>query len=95
MPTTDGSRAAAPPFTRWDELPDELRETFADVARAVGPIEVTLAAGDVLYLPCGWWHCVEGSAERNLILNYWLKVHPRKTAEGTFAGSVGVGQEDS
>ena len=26
----------------------------------------------------GWWHCVEGSVERNMILNFWMKVHPQK-----------------
>ena len=37
-----------------------------------------LEAGDVLYLPQCWWHCVEGSVERNMILNYWLRIHPSK-----------------
>ena len=40
--------------------------------------QVRLVAGDVLYLPACWWHCVEGSAERNMILNWWMDLHPKK-----------------
>ena len=32
--------------------------------------QVNLVAGDLLYLPACWWHCVEGSRERNMILNW-------------------------
>jgi hypothetical protein len=75
------TRADAPPFRTLDELPDELRATFAHIARARGPLEVRLHAGDVLYLPACWWHCVEGSKERNMILTYWFGLHPRKAAQ--------------
>ena len=34
--------------------------------------------GDFLYLPALWWHCVEGSRERNMILNWWFAIHPAK-----------------
>ena len=27
-------------------------------------LEVQLRAGDLLYLPAGWWHCVQGSEAR-------------------------------
>ena len=37
-----------------------------------------LRAGDLLYLPCGWWHAVRGSDERNLSINYWFQLHPSK-----------------
>lgn len=67
----DGSRSAAPPFTSFEELPSRLRETFAKVAHA-SPREVNLQAGDILYLPACWWHCVEGSRERNMIVNWWM-----------------------
>ena len=63
------SRAAAPPFQRFDELTPELRATFPEMAGAA-PLEVQLRAGDCLYLPACWWHCVEGSRERNMILNW-------------------------
>ena len=45
-------------------------------------LHVDVAPGDVLYLPCAWWHCVEGSAERNMILNWWCVVHEQKRAAG-------------
>ena len=46
--------------------------------RHAQPLEVNLGPGDFLYLPACWWHCVEGSRERNMILNWWFDVHPAK-----------------
>ena len=40
--------------------------------------QVDLAAGDLLYLPACWWHCVQGCRDRNLILNWWHELHPSK-----------------
>ena len=37
------------------------------------PAQVDLAAGDLLYLPCGWFHDVTSYAEHRA-LNYWF--HP-------------------
>ena len=65
----DPSRAAAPPFQTYEELPATLQATFPQLAHA-RPLEVTLTAGEVLYLPATWWHCVEGSRDRNMILNW-------------------------
>jgi hypothetical protein len=73
----DASRAAAPPFQTFEQLPAELRASFGDVAHA-RPLEVHLGPGDCLYLPACWWHCVEGSRERNMILNWWFDVHEKK-----------------
>ena len=73
----DASRAAAPPFQTFEQLPAELRASFGDVAHA-RPLEVHLGPGDCLYLPACWWHCVEGSRERNMILNWWFDVHDKK-----------------
>ena len=42
------------------------------------PAQVDLAAGDLLYLPACWWHCVQGCRDRNLILNWWHELHPSK-----------------
>ena len=66
-----------PPFQTYEELPPWLQRTFPRLARA-RPLEVTLVAGDVLYLPACWWHCVEGSAGRNMILSHWYQLHPLK-----------------
>ena len=79
VPGKNGSRAAAPPFQSYYDLAPELRDSFAKVANA-RPVEVNLRAGDVLYLPVCWWHCVEGSRERNMIVNYWMEMHPKKHA---------------
>jgi hypothetical protein len=74
------TRADAPPFRRLDELPPGLRSQFGKIAHA-SPVEVHLQAGDLLYLPACWWHCVEGSRERNMILNWWFGLHPMKAAQ--------------
>ena len=74
------TRADAPPFRTLDELPSELRATFGEIAHA-SPIEVNLVAGDLLYLPACWWHCVEGGRERNMILNWWYGLHPKKASQ--------------
>ena len=79
LASADGSRAGTPPFQSFADLPAHLHATFADMERTRGPIEVRLQAGDILYLPCGWWHCVEGGSERNMILVYWFPAHPRKS----------------
>ena len=63
------SRSCAPPFKRLEELDPKLQEQFP-LLGAVRPIEINLRGGDALYLPACWWHCVEGSRERNMILNW-------------------------
>ena len=77
IPNRDGSRAAAPPFQTYEQLSDQMRARFPLLAHA-RPVEVELSAGDVLYLPACWWHCVEGSQERNMIVNWWMDLHPTK-----------------
>ena len=42
------------------------------------PYQTTVREGDVLYLPCGWWHAVRGGVGRNMSINYWFALHPRK-----------------
>jgi len=79
---TRTSRAAAPPFQTLDELPAALHGTFPLLAQA-RPVEVNLGPGDVLYLPACWWHCVEGSADRNMILAWWFSMHADKRCETT------------
>eukprot|EP00928_Gymnodinium_smaydae_P017755 TRINITY_DN16787_c0_g1_i2.p1 TRINITY_DN16787_c0_g1~~TRINITY_DN16787_c0_g1_i2.p1 ORF type:complete len:608 (+),score=128.03 TRINITY_DN16787_c0_g1_i2:36-1859(+) len=78
-PCKDFSRSAVPPFARHGSLPHELQTKFALLRRA-RLVEVLLRAGDLLYLPCCWWHCVEGSDAANMILNWWFYLHPEKVA---------------
>merc|ERR1712224_681497 len=72
---SDFTRSAAPPFMKFEDLTAELQAKYPLLEQA-RPIEVWLAAGDMLYLPSGWWHCVEGSEDRNMILNWWFDWHP-------------------
>ena len=41
---------------------------FEACYRHAEPLRLTLEPGQLLYLPAGWWHCVEGSMEPNMIL---------------------------
>lgn len=46
--------------------------------RHATPVEVELVAGDLLYLPAFWYHCVTGGEDLNMILAWWSDVHPNK-----------------
>lgn len=81
-PTNDWSRSAVLPFMGYDELTSDLQERYSLVQHA-SPVEVIVHPGDILYLPMCWWHCVEGSDDRNMILNWWFLVHPEKRACAT------------
>lgn len=43
-------------------------------------LDVTVNAGDILYLPAGWWHAVM-SLEPSIILNFWNEIHPDKAID--------------
>jgi len=32
----------------------------------------------MLYIPVMWWHCVEGSLESNMVVNWWFDMHQDK-----------------
>jgi len=74
---SDFSRSAAPPFKSFDELSQDLQAKYPLLNKS-HPVEVMLRPGDMLYLPSCWWHCVEGSEDRNMILNWWFDWHPEK-----------------
>jgi len=56
-------------------------ERFPALADA-RPRVAEVRAGDVLYLPCGWWHAVRGSEGTNLSVNYWFELHADKADPG-------------
>ena len=72
----EGGRPAPhpPSFSRVDfTLPaDELRARFPQLRRA-HETRCELRAGDLLYMPCGWFHDVTSHGEHRA-LNYWF--HP-------------------
>lgn len=69
--------AAVPAFTRPDDMSEDVRARFPLYEKAK-PVTVDVVAGEMLYLPIFWWHGVTGSAERNMILNWWCQLHPDK-----------------
>ncbi|CAJ1327196.1 unnamed protein product [Effrenium voratum] len=75
--STDFSRSSILPFRRFGDLSpgDQARYPLLGAA---APLEIQVGPGDLLYLPACWWHCVEGSDDRNIILNWWFALHPDK-----------------
>ncbi|EGO01893.1 hypothetical protein SERLA73DRAFT_177489 [Serpula lacrymans var. lacrymans S7.3] len=60
--------SANTPHVRWSSITDpHLPNTLPPDAH---PLEVTLHAGDTLYLPVGWWHHVRQS-DTTIALNWW------------------------
>eukprot|EP00747_Dinoflagellata_sp_TGD_P017595 gnl/TRDRNA2_/TRDRNA2_125921_c0_seq2.p1 gnl/TRDRNA2_/TRDRNA2_125921_c0~~gnl/TRDRNA2_/TRDRNA2_125921_c0_seq2.p1 ORF type:complete len:501 (+),score=92.27 gnl/TRDRNA2_/TRDRNA2_125921_c0_seq2:21-1523(+) len=76
--------SSIPPFASPDQLPAELRSRFPLFEKA-RPHEVHICPGDLLYLPPCWWHCVEGSEEPNMILNWWFELHRDKKSQARAA----------
>jgi len=89
-PCNDFSRSAVVPFARFEELSEEFRAKYALVSQA-RPLEVKLGPGDLLYLPSCWWHCVEGSESRNMILVWWFCLHPDKKARAGLSAAGATG----
>ena len=56
----------------------KTKRTVFGRSLAVANPEVHLKAGDLFYLPIFWWHAVQGSIGRNMILNWWCQQHPYK-----------------
>lgn len=63
---------ATVPFPTWDpDLPDQNSTAYSGLAE---PLRVTLEPGDMLYLPCMWYHKVSQSCSAEGIcvaVNYW------------------------
>ncbi|KAK3937647.1 JmjC domain-containing protein 7 [Diplogelasinospora grovesii] len=60
------------PFAVWD--PDTPETNTTAYSHLANPIRVTLGPGDMLYLPCMWYHKVSQSCDEDGIcvaVNYW------------------------
>uniref|UniRef100_A0A7S4QGJ8 JmjC domain-containing protein n=1 Tax=Alexandrium monilatum TaxID=311494 RepID=A0A7S4QGJ8_9DINO len=71
------TNSVVPPFAPPGSMPSDLQARCPHYCHA-RPVRVELSAGDMLYLPICWWHGVTGGSERNMILNWWCEMHPRK-----------------
>jgi hypothetical protein len=60
------------------DAPDAADPTRFPLLRSARPRVAEVRAGDVLYLPCGWWHAVRGCDGLNLSVNYWFELHSDK-----------------
>ncbi|KAK3359963.1 cupin-like domain-containing protein [Lasiosphaeria hispida] len=68
----DSGGNGAVPFATWD--PDRPLENATAYSHLAEPVRVTLWPGDMLYLPCMWYHKVSQSCSPDDIcvaVNYW------------------------
>ena len=72
-----GERNTAVVYSHINFCDDAPPHIFPELERTT-PRAARVERGDMLYLPCGWWHAVRGSNDRNLSINYWFALHPDK-----------------
>ncbi|KAK4113735.1 Clavaminate synthase-like protein [Canariomyces notabilis] len=68
----EDEKAERVPFATWD--PDLPRENQTRYSKLAEPMRVTLNPGDMLYLPCMWYHKVSQSCSPEgvcIAVNYW------------------------
>ena len=76
-----GERNSAVVYSRVDVSHADGHARWAErwpCLRRATPHRATVNKGDLLYLPCGWWHAVRGSVEPNLSINWWFDLHAQK-----------------
>lgn len=81
------SHSGVPSFRRQDDPSLERFPKFRDSAF----VEVDLKAGDCLYLPAFWYHCVAGGPDRNMIVNWWFHLSGAKRDTSTALVAPGLG----
>lgn len=67
----------SPPSTppvRWSSILDPTDPST--MAPEAHPIHITVQAGEMLYLPAGWWHYVRQS-DFTIAVNYWYDMENR------------------
>ncbi|KDQ28945.1 hypothetical protein PLEOSDRAFT_1102984 [Pleurotus ostreatus PC15] len=60
------------PTVRWSSIQDPGAPGALD--ERAHPINITLTAGQTLYLPPGWWHHVRQSEELTIAINWWYDI---------------------
>ncbi|KXX79043.1 JmjC domain-containing protein 7 [Madurella mycetomatis] len=88
--------AVAVPFAIWD--PDRPGKNETRYSKLAEPMRVTLNAGDMLYLPCMWYHKVSQSCSPEgvcIAVNYWYDMdfsgplYPLSTFVRSVSNTVG------
>ncbi|KIY71423.1 Clavaminate synthase-like protein [Cylindrobasidium torrendii FP15055 ss-10] len=60
------------PTVRWSSISDpNIPGAFDEEPHR---INITVRAGETLYLPAGWWHYVQQSEETTIALNWWYDI---------------------
>jgi len=63
------------PQVRWSSVIDP--DFPGSLPPEAHPLHITLEAGDMLYLPVGWWHYVRQSGPTTIALNWWYDAEVR------------------
>ena len=81
--------ANAPLFTVAGLPEPPFSKAFVDgrPGLAGDALDVEVNAGDVLYLPAGWWHSVR-SVGPSLIVNFWADIHDDKRGDADAAAGA-------
>lgn len=66
------------PRVRWSSIHDP--HIPGQLPPCAHPIHITVRAGEMLYLPAGWWHYVRQSAETTIAINWWYDIESRGSA---------------
>lgn len=64
------------PQVRWSSISDP--QEAGAFPEEIIPLNISISAGETLYLPAGWWHYVEQShLETTVALNWWYDMEMR------------------
>ncbi|KAF7352786.1 Jmjc domain-containing protein 7 [Mycena venus] len=77
---------------RWSSVADP--DIPGKLPQQVHPIQLTVVAGETLYLPAGWWHHVR-QADNTIALNWWYDMEMRGMAWIALSFLRGVGDVPS
>ncbi|KAH8118306.1 cupin-like domain-containing protein [Phellopilus nigrolimitatus] len=66
--------ASSTPSVRWSSVQNPMDPT--ELPLEAKPIDITLRAGETLYLPAGWWHYVRQTGV-TIALNWWYDMEAR------------------
>ena len=85
-----GDRNAKSVFSNVDPRLDAATTAarFPDAAKC-RPVIARVEAGDVLYIPNGWWHHVKADPGRNISVNYWYRLHADKVSTDALLAEFG------
>ncbi|KAK7061724.1 cupin-like domain-containing protein [Favolaschia claudopus] len=80
------------PPIRWSSIADP--DIAGNLPCEAHPIQITVEAGESLYLPAGWWHHVR-QTDNTIALNWWYDMEMRGMSWTMLSFLRGVGDVPS